>query len=37
LRTKNRDELVQKINYATGAILAMIGAVLLFLVVVKYL
>ena len=36
LRRKNRDELVRKINYATGWILVGLGIVILILTVIKY-
>jgi threonine/homoserine/homoserine lactone efflux protein len=35
LRKKNRDELVHKINYYTGAILVILGIIVLFLTLVK--
>lgn len=37
LRRKNRDELVQKINYVTGAILLVIGIVILAMSGIRYL
>jgi threonine/homoserine/homoserine lactone efflux protein len=36
LRKKNRDELVQKINYVTGGVLALLGVAILILAVIKF-
>lgn len=36
LRSKNRDDLVQKINKVTGAVIAGLGIIILILTVIKY-
>ncbi len=37
LRRKNRDELVQKINYATGGVIALLGVGVLLLLLIRHL